>query len=145
MSTEVIVPALGTVLQLSIATVLTPIAQVVTVEGPEMSMGTVETTHLGSTAKTKRTTIFDGGKVSATVEYDPNGTTHTALEALIHTAKGTPDSWKLVYADGKTTPANHAFSGYLTSFKPTGIEVEGVLQAEIEIEISGAVTFTAGV
>jgi hypothetical protein len=107
-----------------------------------------DTTHLDSTMVTSRPAIPDPGTISGTLLFDPNDSTttvnHPVIRAKVLTPPSSPDEWKLVYADGKTTPANDVFLGYITKWKVSGIEVEGSLQAEWEIRITDTFTITAG-
>ena len=134
-------PGLGTVLKATYGTPtpsLQPIAQRVKLDGPELTVGTAETTNLDSTVKTYRPTIPDSGKISGTLQYDPQDTSHLALFAL-YTTPAT-NAMALAFADTSSTVFN--FTGILTKLKPTGIEVESNLEAEFEIQITGAVTHT---
>jgi uncharacterized membrane protein len=104
-----------------------------------MEQGTRETTHLGTTTwKTFAGTISDAGEVSATILFDPADSTHAALITAVTTT--VPFIWNIVFND--TGAAVFAFSGILTKFATTGMEVEANLEAEITIKLTGAVTFT---
>jgi len=128
----------GSKLQLEIVSVFTDIAWVESIEGPDASVGTVETLHLLSTTKTRLPTIGDWGDVPATILYDPAETTHAALTSLI--AAPAVRNWKILYSNVDTSV--YTFAAILTKFKPTGIEVEGLVRAEIVLSISGDVTIT---
>lgn len=136
--TTAVVPGKGTLLQVSISSVFTTVAQRVSLDGPDRSVGTAETTTLDSTAKTFRATIVDNGTVGGKLYFDPQDATHLYLIGLVDTPGMA--SWKLTVPDADATV--FAFSGILTKLKMTGMEVEGNLEAEFEIKISGAVTHT---
>jgi hypothetical protein len=121
-------------------TTYTTIAQRLSLDGPEMEVGTVETTHLDSAAKTFRATLPDGGEMSGTLEYDPQDAGHVVLFNLIWSPTPNGDLWNLVFSDNSI--AN--FTGILTGFKPTGMEVEERLQAEFKIKVSGVIVLTPG-
>lgn len=130
-------PAKGTLLKATISSVLTTVAQRLSLDGPSMEVGQAETTDLDSGAwKTYRPTIADGGEVSGTLLYDPADTTH----AFLFTQIGAPTVivWNIVFADA--APTTFSFSGFLTKLAPTGIEVEANLEAEFAIKVTGAVT-----
>lgn len=129
-------PALGTLLKLSIASVLTTVGLDLSLDGPSMEVGTRETTYLGSAAKTFKPTIPDGGEVSGTLLYDPQEPSHLAMFNLIWAPA--LSSWSMVFQD--VGPTTFAFQGILTKFSPTGIEVESNLEAEFTIKVSGVVT-----
>jgi hypothetical protein len=138
MSHPAIVPGLGTLLKLSISSVLTTIAQRVTIKGPSMSVGLAPTTNLDSASVTDRPTLPDGGTLDFTAFYDPQDPTHLAIYALIATPAIA--SWSLVFADvGATTLP---FSGVLTKFEPNGMEADGNLGFDASIKINGVPVHT---
>jgi hypothetical protein len=135
-----VIPGLGTLLKVTITSVLTAVGQRVSIDGPEMSVGTAETTNLDSAWKTFRPTIPDGGTLSGTLQYDPKDTGHTFLFTLISSPPQGGNAMTLDFEDGSIA----AFTGILTKLKPTGMEVEGNVEAEFEIKVSGAITITPG-
>jgi hypothetical protein len=141
-------PGKGTLLQLKVTSTYYTIGQRVSIDGPDPELKMRDTTHLDSTMVTSRPAIPDPGTISGTLLFDPNDSTttvnHPVIRAKVLTPPSSPDEWKLVYADGKTTPANDVFLGYITKWKVSGIEVEGSLQAEWEIRITDTFTITAG-
>jgi hypothetical protein len=78
--------------------------------------------------------------MSGKVLYDPKGTSHAALEALLTTP--TLEKWKVLFADLANGPSTAAFDGVLTKFEATGMEVEANLEADFTIKVSGFVTMT---
>jgi len=131
----------GTVLKATISASLTAIAQVLEVEGPEATQGTKETTNLGSTVKTFRAQLPDMGTVSASIQYDPADTTHQFLTTAINTWPQPAVVWNVLFNTvGGTDKA--AFSALLTKFAPKGMNSEDNLEADIEIKITGIVTWT---
>jgi hypothetical protein len=138
-------PAKGTKLQLSIASVFTDIAQVTNIGPPKMKMGKSETTHLQSDWKTFiASNILDGGEATFSIEHDPNDTTHSSLwtkfkDVSSSNNQGVQD-WKVLLV---TNPAKTvAFSGIITDFAPGELTMEGLLTAELTIQVSGAVTIS---
>jgi hypothetical protein len=123
-------------------------ADVVQVKGtgfPNPTVGEVKKTNLASTVQEWRPgKIPDNGTIKFTVQYDPNDTTHQALYTVLYA--GTTKNWKLIYADGLTTPAFETFAGFLTAFEKgdQDAETEANVQADITLRITGAVTRTAG-
>lgn len=132
-------PGKGTLLKVKISSVLTTVAQRVSIDGPELEVGTAETTNLDSAKKTYRPTISDPGTLSGTLQYDPHDPTHLYLFGLWDTP--VLAEWQLVFADTDATTAD--FDGVLTKLKPTGMEVDGNLEAEFEIKLSGDVELSA--
>lgn len=137
-------PAKGTLLQLKIAGTFTTIGQRVSLDGPDAQLGIRNPTHLDSSYVAKRPTLPDLGKMSGKLLFDPNDTVHPVMRAKVFSPPAAPDDFKLIFADGFTTPASEVFKGYVTKFTPTGIEVEANLEADFEIEITDSYTFTAG-
>jgi hypothetical protein len=116
----------------------TALAGLLTLEGPELERGTVETTNMATTgAKTYRYEIlYDGGTVSGTAEFDPQETTHQAWLALL--TGGTSGSFLVVFPDTTT----YGFTGLLTKFSPGGMEEDENLSFDFEIKVSGEITVT---
>lgn len=122
----------GTLLKLGDDT----IAHRVTISGPTRQVGTAETTDLDSTAKTYRATLADNGEVSLECWFDPDDDSHIALEDLVNSPELA--TWSLVFPTA--TPTTYTFSGILTGFELSGMEVEGNLTASLTIKISGGIT-----
>jgi hypothetical protein len=117
----------------------TACSQVVEVDGPEATVDTKETTNLSSTSKTYRAQLPDGGTVSATVQYDPADATHQAFHTAINAWPQAPTSCSIIFNTVNTSTAT--FSAILTRFKPKGMNEEDNLEAEIELKITGKVTW----
>lgn len=142
----VVNPALGTTLSHGVAgtpPTYTAIAQLTSIDGPESEMGTAETTHLTSAAKTYRKTLFDGNEVSCEMEFDPKSDTHAPLITLFYgnTQASDGELWKITFADGAGTPSTASFKAIITKLGPSGIEPENNLMANMTIKISGLVTW----
>ena len=134
-------PGKGTLLQYgsgSPTLVYTTIAQRVSIDGPEIEVGTADTTTLDSSTKTSRPTIPDGGELSGTLFFDPQDPTHLFLYALLSSPAITP--FQLIFND--VGPTTWAFNGILTKFKPNGMEVESNLGADFTIKLNGVPTHT---
>ena len=129
---------LGTILQLSVASTFTTVANRVTIDGPTREVTTAETTTLDSTVRTFRGVILDNGEVSGTLYFDPQDPTHLALTGLLTAFPIAPGSWKLKFADAAAT--TYSFSGPLTKLALNGMEIEGNLGADFTIKVSGPIT-----
>ena len=134
----------GTLLQISISSTYTTLGQRVSLEGVDPELKIRDVTNLDSLSTKKRPGIPDLGKMSGKLYYDPNDATHIYVRARVTSPPAVPDLWKMIYPDGSSAPANDAFSGYVTKFKPTGIEVNGTLEADFEIDVTDNLTITAG-
>jgi hypothetical protein len=138
-----VLPNEGTKLSFEIATVMTAIPQVTSIDAPNPSVASIPTTHLTSTTHTKRPSrLLEPGQIGFTIEYDPDDTTHQAL----FTALGakTVLSWKLEMVDDLATPANETFSGFITAVDGGGIEIETNHERTFTVEVTGSIIRTAG-
>ena len=130
-----VVPGLGTDLLHGVAgspATYTSIAAVTTIDPNEESMDEAETTNLKSGNKTFRAVIKDLGTLAFTIQYAPTSTVHKLLKTLF--AAKTNELWKLVFADDDETEI--FFTGFIKKFKVKGTEVNGNLEAEVEIRVN---------
>lgn len=125
----------GTTLKLGSAA----LGGVISITGPNRQVGTVETTNLSSTVRTFRPTILDNGEVTVTIQFDPDDTDHTAVEALLTASPLAAASWVITCTDG--TPSTYTFSGILTGLDYNmASSVDDLSTADLTIKISGAIT-----
>ena len=132
------VPGKGTELKLSIASIYTGISQVQKITPPSGEMGTVETTHLLSSAKEYMSTILDGGELTFTIEWDPSDATHQELWSAFKS--GATRSWQTVFNDAGNATVAH--DGIITGFPWDEADVESVITIPITIKISGDIVLT---
>ena len=140
MAAETVMAGKGTVLAYGTpyaSPVYTTVAQVVSFDGPDSEMGTRTTTHLGSTAKTYAASIFEGGTLSGEGLFDPAGTNHAAMLALL--AAGTLSKWKITFTNA--TPSTLVVDGVLTKFNGSGFNVDDSVGYKFEIKLSGSHTW----
>lgn len=129
----------GTVLKQSIASVLTAVAQVVSLDLPEMESETYENDTLDNAsagipyAPTGRT---EGGKCSGELFLDPALAGHKALLALLTTPAAC--NWSVTFADTGATVWTFAGAGF--SLGGTVALKEG-LKGKFSIKLSGLPTF----
>lgn len=143
---------LGTLLELGTGTTVSGVTtytyaalgEVVSVEGPDPVLGMRDTTVLSSTSKGKRPTLPDLGKCKFMIHYDPDDAVHFLLQGKVITPPPVPDSFKLVFPTGDTTPPNEVFEGYVVSFKKKGMTEKDTIEADVEIDITDLFTPTAG-
>lgn len=134
-------PGQGTILQATVSSTLTAIAQVLEIDGPEATVEPKSTTNLASTAKTYRALLPDGGTISARVQYDPADSTHAFLASKINEYPQTAVAWAMIFNAQNAPTAT--FTAILTKFKPVGMNEDDNLEAEIELKITGLVTWPA--
>jgi predicted secreted protein len=113
----------------------TAIPEVKEISGPSGSASIIDITDLDSTHKEKRMGLPDEGQVSFTLHYIPKNTQHAQLRT--DRAARTLRNFQLLFTDDPVT--TWSFAGYVTKLEVSG-EVDGVVEAECEIEITGAIT-----
>ena len=117
--------------------VFTTIAQVLDVNGPDLSLDTEEVTsqtsangydeHIG--------TILRGGEVTLDINYIPTDGTHDESTGLISVMQTKAvNNFELVMTDSGTT--TWSFAALVTKFSPTA-PVAGALRASVTMKISG--------
>lgn len=121
----------------------TKMAQVRDIEGPGMSMSTLDATHHQSLnyMKEKVAGLIDGGKVTFEICWDPADATHdftTGIPAVMKTRA--KRNWYLV----TPVPAvsgyfGLAFAAFITGWKPKS-PVEGLQAADVELDVTGPIT-----
>lgn len=136
----------GTKLSIKISASFTLIGNVISVEGPDPTVGMRETTNLASTARAYRPTLPDYGKAKFTVQYDPDDTTtHSVLDGKITSPPTSPDEFKLEFPTTDTTLPNVDFKGFITGSKLKGMDTKNdTITKEYEIQITDTFTATAG-
>lgn len=129
----------GTVLQQAIASVLTAVAQVISLDLPEMESETFESDTLDNAnagipyTPTGRT---EGGKCSGELFLDPALAGHKAMIALLTTPVAC--NWAIKFADAGTTTWPFAGAGF--SLGGTVALKEG-LKGKFGIKLNGLPTF----
>jgi hypothetical protein len=127
----------GTKLQHEVATVLTDIAQLISLDGPDAEVETFEADTLDNAnagIPMKPTGRSAGGSVSFEMFLDPALAGHQLLTDRITTPVS--DSWAIVFSDATAWP----FEGILKSLSPT-VDLADGLKASGEVELDGIVTY----
>lgn len=139
-------PGYGTKLQITISSTLTDIPQTFEISWDGFSVAERNPTALASGHVRKKPGLPNYGEVKFKVWYDPNDATHILIRDRVKTPSQTLDTFKLIYNDGDTTPANAIFTGFIKDFNQSGVEPEsGTLEFEATIAVDGVTSFTAGV
>jgi predicted secreted protein len=113
------------------------ITEIKTFSGPGGSATVIDVSDLSSLAREKRMGLNDEGQLSFTINYIPTNTQH----ALLRTQRASREltSFQLIFTDtGNTT---WDFEAYVNGFSVSGA-VDGVVEAQVTLEISGAITET---
>jgi hypothetical protein len=141
------VPGEGTLLQHGTSggsPTYTTITRRTVIDGPEMAIAAIEDTDLDASAHTYRPSqIQEGGTISLKIYYNPDDTTHLLLVGFM-TPPTAIQNWRIVIPNDGTHKTNVVFTGIMTKFKVTGMEIEKNVEAEVEIKVSGLVAITAG-
>jgi hypothetical protein len=142
-------PGAGTTLQIKISSTFTTIPGCTDLSWDGFKRGERNATYLTSAAVVRKPGMPDYGSFKCKCFYDPNDTTHIAIVAKLLQSAATQsaalDDFKLIYADGFSTPANVTFSGFVSDFsQATGDPETGTLTADLTVTISSVAAFTAG-
>lgn len=104
-------------------------AEIISVDGPDLSRESIDTTHMATTSGLMTfipSDLIDNGTLSVEMAYLP-GTAPPISSAA--------ETVTVTYPDSSTA----AFSGFLTSFSPS-IPIDDRMTASAEIKVSGAIT-----
>jgi hypothetical protein len=129
----------GTLLQISISTVYTTIANRVTVTPAEGTRNKIETTDLDDDAETSVSGIERGGEYTVEGNYDPGNATHAYLWSSFKS--GTDQALKLVLANAAASEAD--FTAWLSGFQIGAATVDGYQKFTAKMQVTGEVTITA--
>jgi hypothetical protein len=112
------------------------IQEIKTFSGPNGSATVIDVTDLSSSAKEKRLGLPDEGQLSFTINYIPKNTQHALLRTNRDARTLTP--FKMIFTDG-SPKSTWTFNAYIQGFAVSGA-VDGVVEANVTLEISGAIT-----
>ena len=129
----------GTSLEQTVASSFVAIAQVISLDGPDMESETFEADTLDNTnagIPYKGTGRTEGGSLSGELFLDPALQGHNNLQYLL--ASPESEAWKIIFADAATT--EWTFTGAGFSFSPT-VALNDGLKASFGIKLDGMVTF----
>lgn len=120
----------------------TAIAECRNITGPNLTLGTVETTHMTSTGAWREyiSTLLDAGEISFEINFLPAGATHDITTGLLHfmvTHRATAQTYALVLTDAALT--TWSFSAFITAFNLTA-PVDGKLTANVTLKVTGQPT-----
>lgn len=136
-----IIRSKGTLLKLSIASVLTTIAQVPMIDLPEGANETFEADYLDNTEAGiphKATGRTEGGEVGFELWFDPVLAGHQAITDLLTTpaASGTPG--QIVFADAATTEWDFTAAGVTLGGT---VQLKEGLKAKGKLKLDGIVDY----
>ena len=120
----------------------TTVKEVGDIVGPDISRGVVDATTHDSTGGWQEWVPgkLSPGKVTFKINWLPTDATHSAAAGLINDiTAATLQTFTITYTDTGNLVAS--FSAYVTGFK-INAPVDGMLTADVEMTITGAITFT---
>lgn len=125
--------------------VFTAIANVADISGPNTTMETVDTTHLGSTGGYREflAHLKDGGEITLTCHFDPNHATHDDASGLRSKFDNrTLTNFQIDMSAAFSTGDNQIdFAAYVTSLG-NSFAVDNVISMDVTLKVSGAVGFS---
>lgn len=120
--------------------VFTTIAEVMDINGPGLTLDTVEATNQSSPSNHKEriAALRDSGPIGFEINWDPNAATHDASTGLVaDLVARTPKNYQIVFASSPTV--TWTITGLVTSFEPSA-PVEDRMAATVEITPTAAPT-----
>jgi hypothetical protein len=131
----------GTIIEMTISSSLTAIAQVTEISGPSIEVPGIDKTNLADVARRFRAGLPAGGKPAFTIQYDPTNTTHEAMITAISSWPQVALVWNILFNTAATTD-KAVFTAFLTKFDPKGMNQDDNLEADVELQIDGLPVFT---
>lgn len=129
----------GTHLQHGIATVFTDLEEASDIKLGGISVSAIDVTHLQSTSKEFIAGLKDNGTCDVTCNFT-NGTVQAAMRADMNA--GTTAPYKVLIIGPGATVTTIAFSGFLTKYAGPDAKVDGKLEIQLTIKITGDITIT---
>ncbi len=128
--------AFGASLQITISSVLTSIAQVKSISGPDVEMDTVDVTTHDSTGQWEEhvASIKRSGQITLELEYD----TANAQVVFWLANLGTANAMKILFNNAAADEMS--FSGLPIGFSPS-LEHAGSITATLTCKVTGVITF----
>lgn len=121
----------------------TKIANVKSITGPGFNVTVVDTTTHSTTGnfREKAAVLVDAGKVTFAVNFDPADPTLAPSTGLMNTLQNlTEKDFQIRFPASDTGHTRANFAGFITGHSFT-FPVDNVIDANIEIEIDGAITW----
>lgn len=138
-------PGFGSKFQVYITAAYVDVPQISEFSWDGMSVGVRNPTALESGRKRKKPGLPDYGSIKIKAWFDPNNTTHQNVRDRVKTPSQTLQNFKVIYADGMTTPAAAIVSGFVSEFNQSGFVAEdGTLETDFTVEVDDITSFTAG-
>lgn len=138
-------PAAGMKAQIKISSTFTDIPKTSEIEFGGFGVAERNPTALADGRVRKKPGLPNYGELKFKVFYDPNDSTHQLLRDRVKTPTQTLDEFKIVYADGNTTPAFAHVKGFVKAFDfKSGDPEKGTNEVDVTVAIDDVTAFTAG-
>lgn len=130
------IEAQGVIIARGVGTVFTTIPEIKSFSGPGGSATVIDVTDLQSTAKEKRMGLPDEGQLQFTINYIPDNAVHQGLRQ--DRMDRIERDFRITFTDA--SPATQwTFSAFVSGFSVSGA-VDNVVEAQVTLEITGAIT-----
>lgn len=139
MTASAAIRAQGTKIQHGIATVFSDLEEASDIKLGGVSVSSIDVTHLQSTSKEFIAGLKDNGTCDVSCNFI-NGTVQSAMRADMNA--GTTSPYKVVITSPSAT-ITIAFSGFLTKYAGPDAKVDGKLEVQMTIKITGDITITS--
>jgi hypothetical protein len=111
------------------------IPEIKQISGPSGSASVIDVSDVGSGAREKRMGLPDEGQLQLTLNYIADNEIHSGMRAA--RVARTLEQFRITWTDDTAT--QFTFDGYISGFAPSAA-VDGTVEAQVTIEISGAIT-----
>ncbi len=138
-TTSQAIRAQGTKLQHGIVAVFSDLEEASDIKLGGVSVSAIDVTHLLSTSKEFIAGLKDNGTCDATCNFT-NGTVQAAMRADMNA--GTTAPYKVVIT-GPSATITISFSGFLIKYAGPDAKVDGKLEVQMSIKITGDITITS--
>lgn len=139
MTASAAIRAQGTKLQHGISAVFSDLEEASDIKLGGVSVSSIDVTHLQSTSKEFIAGLKDNGTCDISCNFT-NGTVQSAMRADMNA--GTTSPYKVVIA-APTATITIAFSGFLTKYAGPDAKVDGKLEVQMTIKITGDIAITS--
>lgn len=128
----------GTIIQHGVGAVFSTVEEASDIKLGGVSVSSIDVTHLASTSKEFIAGMKDNGTCDISANFT-NGAVQTAMREDMN--NGVTSQYKVVI-QGKTGAITIAFSGFLTKYAGPDAKVDGKLEIQMTIKITGDITIT---
>jgi hypothetical protein len=129
----------GTIIQHGIGAVFSPVEEANDIKLGGISVSSIDVTHLASTSKEFVAGLKDNGTCDISCNFT-NGVTQAQMRTDMNA--GTTSPYKVIILGPGATTTTFSFSGFLTKYAGPDAKVDGKLEIQMTIKITGDITIT---